>query len=308
MGSRRGAAIDIGSNTTLFLAGDAGPNGLVQTVDEMQISNGIGSDVFQFGRISADTIAKNVDIINRLSVRASAADAEVLLAAGTSALRNAGNREEFLTVVRERTGIEISVIAGEQEATLSYQGYLSFQYAQRGPVLLIDIGGGSSECVLAENGVINDCFSLDVGAVRLHREFDLGDPPENTVYQRMIESIPDSLRRITDMDVAGRNLIISGGTSTMLAAITRGLASYDGDVVERVKLDCQSVEILQDKFLNMNLTARKSLMRFDPDRAKVIIGGTAIIMAVLKLLDIDSFSVTHRGLRYGLLSEWGKKG
>ncbi len=308
MAARRGTAIDIGSNTTLFLTGDADSAGVVRIINEAQFSNGIGNDVFNFGRISPETISKNAGIIRELNLRASAGGSEIVIAAGTSALRNAGNAAEFIQAVKNETGIEISVIPGEEEARLSYLGYLSSGVDPQKPLLLVDVGGGSSECVLAGRGKITECFSLNIGAVRLLREFDLGDPPHRAVYARMESHIPGLLSRVGELNFKDGDLVISGGTATALAAMNRNLISYAGDVVEGTRLDYHDVLAAQEKFLTLELSARKSLLSFDPDRAEVIIGGTAIILALLKLLSLDSFKVTHRGLRFGLLSEWGNSG
>lgn len=303
--SRRGTAVDIGSNTTLFLTGDVDSAGIVRIVDEAQFSNGIGNDVFRYGRITAETISRNAAIIGELKLRASGSHADKVIAAGTSALRNAANGAEFVQSVKNKTGVEISVIPGEEEARLSYRGYLSSGLAAQRPVLLADIGGGSSECIWASQGEIDECYSLDTGAVRLLREFDLGDPPDREVYAQMEAVIPCLLNRVGESNFRNGELVISGGTATALAAMKRNLASYEGEVVEGTKLAYQDVLAAQEKFLGLELSSRKSLMSFDPDRAEVIIGGTAIVLALLKLLDADSFRVTHRGLRFGLLSEWG---
>lgn len=306
--SRRGTAIDIGSNTTLFLTGDADSAGVVRTVDEAQFTNGIGNDVFRYGRITAETIMRNAAILGELKFRASGSHAEKVMAAGTSALRNAVNSAEFVQSIKKETGVEISVIPGEEEARLSYRGYLSSGLAAERPVLLADIGGGSSECIWASQGEIDECYSLDTGAVRLLREFDLGDPPNREVYAQMEAVIPCLLNRVSETNFRNGELVISGGTAAALAAMKLNLISYEGEVVEGTKLDYREVLAMQEKFLGLALSARKTIMSFDPDRAEVIIGGTAIVLALLKLLDTGSFTVTHRGLRYGLLSDWGRNG
>lgn len=302
---KRAASIDIGSNTTLFLVGDVDSNGKITVIDEEQVSNGIGKDVFQYGKILSGTIERNLNILRSLTIYAPATGAKEIIIAGTSALRSASNKDQFISAVEKNLGVRVRIIPGVEEARLSYLGYQSGKTAIRGNILLADVGGGSSEFVLGAEGEIQQSFSLNIGGVRLMEDFPLGDPPERDKYRNLLSHIPSYLTLLEEDMLSGRRLVFSGGAATALATLHKGLYSYDGDAIEGRVLDSRRIAQIQEKFLNSTLSERKRLLHFDPDRADVIIGGTAIILTVMKKLNAGQCRITNRGLRFGLLSEWG---
>lgn len=301
---KRAAAIDIGSNTTLFLVGDVDNKGKIEIVDEYQVSNEIGKDVFRNGCLNAETIAGNIDIIRKMKVRASQLGVETVLAAGTSALRNAGNRAELVKAAHDILSLELKIVSGEEEARLSYSGFLSSGIKVGRRIILVDIGGGSSELILGCDDEIERCYSLEAGAVRLMDSFQLGEPPDKKSYRQLYKNIFSYLNTIQEIPQEAE-LVFSGGTAAALASLNLGLSSYEGSVIEGLVLTEGWIRQIQDKFLSVLLKTRRELLIFDPDRAEVIIGGTAIMLAMMEHFKYKRCRVTHRGLRFGLIREWG---
>lgn len=302
---RRGAAIDLGSNTTLFLLGEVEGGGGINIIDEASVSNGLGEDVFRSGEISPGTIERNIEILRELMLRATAGGAEKTVTAGTAALRKAANRGEFVKIVEDELGLEVKILPEGDEARLSYLGYLSGRAAFRGRVMLVDIGGGSTEFTIARDESIEHSFSLDIGAVRLMEIFPPGAPPDLKNYLSMREYTEVELARVGEKQLvpSWEEIVLSGGTAAALAALKCDVSHYNGDTIEGIRLNREWIARTQDRFLESTLEARKRILHFDPDRAKVIIGGTVIALEIMKRFSIDQCRVTHRGLRFGLLAE-----
>ncbi|NQS97384.1 MAG: hypothetical protein HQ591_02925 [candidate division Zixibacteria bacterium] len=229
---KRGVSIDIGSNTTLFLVGDVDSRGKITVVDEEQVSNGIGRDVFQYGKISYETIERNLNILRNLTIYASAIGAKEKIIAGTSALRSASNKDQFINKVEKTLEVRFIILTGMQEDRLTYFGYLSGRTAIQGNILLADIGGGSSEFVFGNNGEIKESYSLVIGGRRLMVSCPLDDPPNREKYRHLLSQITKHLRIMKYNTLDDRQLIFSGGAATTLATLKQGLNSYDGDAIE----------------------------------------------------------------------------
>jgi len=302
---RRAAAVDIGSNTTLFLVGVVSANGLVEPIEEAQIYNGIGAEVFASGSISAETLEMNVEILRTMTKRANELRAETVILAGTSALRQAVNAELLKQRIKSELNLELSIISGEDEAYLTFQGFISSGKFRNAEVLLADIGGGSSELIGADKERIIFRKSVDTGAVRLSRDYNLGDPPDIDKYSEMEAFLKNNLSGLSEIEFEG-DVVFSGGTASSLAAMKHNLKIYDGKTVEGTVVEYSRIEEAQKLFLQTDLSGRRKLLSFDPDRAPVMIYGTAIILTLMKMWNKKSAVITNRGLRYGLLARWGK--
>lgn len=305
--SPRAASIDIGSNTTLFLVGDVNEYGKVIPVDEDKAANGIGKDVFDTGAIADDTVERNRQILTGLVRRAMQIGAEKIIIAGTSAVRNASNCKRFSVMVQSVTGQKMVILSGEEEARMTFLGSLSGSLDFSHPVTLVDIGGGSTEIILGRDRAVEESFSLEIGAVRLTGKFPLGDPPDNEVYPRMAAAISSELKSLISSPLEGRALILSGGTAATLATLKLRQTIYDGAAVEGAHLRRDWIESALRELLLTTLEARRRMLRFDPDRAEVIIAGTALALEIMRRLQAEDCRVTHRGLRFGLLADWALK-
>lgn len=298
-----GASIDVGSNTTLFLLGQIENDGHIIAVDEAQYYNSLGEDVFLYGAMTEETIKRNVAILTELKVRARCGKVDKIVAAGTSALRKAKNTSTLIEQVIAGTGIEIQIIPGEEEARLSYQGFLSGRHNSAGKFLVVDIGGGSSEIVCGNGEEAESAVSLATGAVKLVRKFDLGNPPRMEKYREMVESLSEFSPTAISTEIQGREVFFSGGTASTLATVKSGLKQYDRNRTEGLKLRRNWIEDLQGEFLRMDLEERERALSFDVKRAGIIIGGTAVILFLLQIWNLEEIRITHRGLRYGLLRQ-----
>ena len=171
-------ALDVGTNTVLMLVAETTPDGGVRRVIDLARVTRLGQGVDQNHRLDPQAALRTLDTIAEFVTQARAAGAEKIVAVGTAALRDAADGEDFIRRVRERTGVELEIVSGETEAWLSYLAVtrgLRLDPAQR--LLIIDIGGGSTEFIRAESGAKLQVASLQIGSVRLTERILHHDPP-----------------------------------------------------------------------------------------------------------------------------------
>ncbi len=277
--SRRVAAIDCGTNSVRLLIAQAGEP--FAEIDRDLHLTRLGQGVDATGRFAPEALARTMDAVTDFAARIRAAGVERTRFVATSAARDAGNREEFFAGVRERLGVEAEIISGDEEARLSFTGAVSAASGLAWPVLVMDIGGGSTELVLGRLGAdgrveIVAAHSMDVGSVRLRERFLHADPPtlgEVAAASGYIDALIDG----SGVDVsAARTWIGVGGTATSLSAINLGLETYDRSVVNGSTVSRDEVQALASRLLGMPV---ENVLRFptmQPKRADVICAGALI--------------------------------
>src|SRR5512132_3176357 len=176
---KRLAAVDIGTNSVLLLVAERGADGKLRAVaDEAEITR-LGRGVDRTGLLSPEGMSATLAVLERYVRQARAAAAQDIVVTATSAARDARNGAEFLQAARTRTGVEVRVISGEEEAGLSYRAATDDFASEAGgrPLLVIDVGGGSTEFVLGKGRAVSFARSLDIGSVRLTERCIHSDPP-----------------------------------------------------------------------------------------------------------------------------------
>lgn len=308
---KRLASFDLGTNTFLLLIADAGAGQVEPVLDKETIVR-LGKGVDAAGNLSAEAMQRGVTCLREYVTIAKQYGAERIFAIGTSALRDAANRSEFLNAAFEATGVRIEIISGEKEARLAFSGTLSNKMNLPGPVAVMDIGGGSTEVVIGELPLLSpesatslQARSADIGSVRLTERFLHSDPeqPEEVMRLRqqaaavMGVSWPaESLHRV-------KTLIGTAGTITTLAAMAQAMREYnpsriDGFILTREKLG----EIIID-LRRRTIAERRELPGLPAARADVILAGALILETFLDLYKFSELMVSDRGLRFGVLIE-----
>ena len=222
----------------------------------------------------------------------------------TSAVREASNGHVFAAAVARATGRRVDVVSGEAEARLTLRGVRHGLGALTGLVLTFDIGGGSTEYVLAEGDVIRSMVSLRLGVVPLAERFPFPGVADSKVYRELLDDVRRRLaRELPEAIRAARvaHLVGTAGTVTALAALDLGLVRYDPDRVQGYVLGRPAVERLLARLGALTLEERAVLPCLEPGRADLIIPGTAIVMATFELIGIHELRVSEYGLREGVL-------
>ncbi|MEQ7123846.1 Ppx/GppA phosphatase family protein [Actinopolymorpha sp. B11F2] len=289
----RVAAIDCGTNSIRLLIADvdAGPaesgsGRLVDVERRLEIVR-LGQGVDRTGRFAAEALARTFDACRRYATLIDSSGAEQVRFVATSATRDAANREEFMTGVRDLLGVEPEVISGEEEARLSFAG-ATRELAGRGfptPYLVVDIGGGSTEFVLGGTGDLptvagpQAAISVDLGCVRLTERCLPSDPPADAEIAAARAEVDRQLDKagLTVPFEEARTLVGLAGTVTTVAAMALDLSSYDPDRLHHARIPATAVHAACARLLAMDHDERRRLPYMHPGRVDVIGGGSLIL-------------------------------
>jgi exopolyphosphatase / guanosine-5'-triphosphate,3'-diphosphate pyrophosphatase len=300
---QRIAAIDIGSNSVRQIVADVSPNGGIRVIDEMKAMPRLGQGVDQTGRLSESSMELAVSAITRMAVLARQFGAERIEVVATSAVRDAANGPEFSDRIALATGLPVRVLSGEAEARLSFRSALAHFELGAGRTVIMDIGGGSLELVLAKEGVIERLASLPYGAIRLTEQF-LQPEIRPRAVRALRAEVRGGLRSAAPVkDWRGATVIGSGGTFTNLAGIVlsrHGLTnrSPHGTRVSRVDL-----EHVLDWLQSLSASERANVAGLNPQRSDIIVAGLAVAAEVMARFDPRDLIVSGYGIREGLLLE-----
>ena len=293
------SAIDIGTNTVLLLVAEVHGTNLEPIEHGYAIAR-LGQGVDERRNISQEAMDRVAGVLGDYMRISREQQVERIVACGTSALRDAHNRNEFLQFVKTRFGLEVMVLSGEEEAELTYVGALSeFPSEQEGEYAVIDIGGGSTEVITGTRSEVQSAMSLDIGCVRLTERFLNQTPPDPESLKRAVTMIREHSRSLPEMNRATR-LVGVAGTVTTLAAIDLNLPHYDPLAVSGHVLPMTGIQQIFNRLSVKSLNELKAVPQIHIGRADIIVAGVVILIELMKLTGRDEITVSDRGLRYGL--------
>jgi exopolyphosphatase / guanosine-5'-triphosphate,3'-diphosphate pyrophosphatase len=302
IGSRRYAVIDVGTNSVKFHIGERLADGSWHRVADRAEVTRLGEGLDRDGRLGAAPIERTVEAIAAMAGEARQSGAEAIAAVGTAGMRMAPNSTELVDAVRQRCGVEVEVIGGEEEARLAYRAATAGLAASGGSLAVFDTGGGSSQFTFGSDGQVDERFSLNVGAARFTERYGLDGAVSTDTLAEALAAIAGDLA-----PAGGRPppdaIVGMGGAVTNLAAVARGLETYDPDVVQGTVLDRAEIDRQIELYRTRGAGDRRAITGLQPNRAEVILAGACIVRTVVSLLGRDSFTVSDRGLRHGLLAE-----
>jgi exopolyphosphatase / guanosine-5'-triphosphate,3'-diphosphate pyrophosphatase len=217
-------------------------------------------------------------------------------------VRVAANAAELVDAVRQRCGVEVEVIPGEEEARLAYLAARDGLDFAAGSVVVFDTGGGSTQFTFGEDERIAERFSLGVGAVRLTERYGLDGVISDDALAAALDGIALDLAPL-DHRPAPDAIVGMGGAVTNLAAVAHGLATYDPDVVQGSVLTRAEIDRQIERYRTSDVHQRRGIVGLQPARAEVILAGACVVRTVLAILRRDALTVCDRGLRHGLLVE-----
>ena len=293
------AVIDVGTNSVKLTVADTNA-GVVILKEESRVTR-LGRGVDRSRMLTRAGMDQTLAAVEDFAGTAFKLGASRVVAAGTSALRDAANGQEFIDIVHRATGITIEIIAGEREADLSYlavTGDISMDIPADRQALVFDIGGGSTELIVGQNGRPSRHTSIDIGAVRITERFLPSDPVTENEYGAACKYIEEEIKKFS-LDPKDAQLVCGiGGTATNLASVVLQTTDVHGKNIPAAKL-AEWVARLR----SMTTQERKNVAYLDPTRADIIVGGASIIGTLLSICGCDQYRVSVRGMRYGLLLE-----
>ncbi|MBC7334277.1 MAG: exopolyphosphatase, partial [Actinobacteria bacterium] len=224
---------------------------------------------------------------------------------GTSALRQAGNKDWFLHYIYQKLGVEIEVVTGYKEAWLSFSGVVKdIGVGSLENILVLDIGGGSTEFILGNRSLeIALIKSIDIGCVNLTEKFLKSDPPSREELTIVRSFIKGSLENVTGEINRQKYVKLVGvaGTVTTICAIDLGLEKYDSEKIHHHVLGIKNIRSIYDNLCRLNLARRKEIVGLEPRRADIIVAGTAILLEIMELLGRREVLVSERDILDGII-------
>lgn len=295
------AALDVGTNTVLMLVAESGGDGKLRALAEFSRITRLGRGVDSSHKLDPAAAAETLDAIADFTAQARALGAEKILTAATAALRDAGDGADFIAQVKARAAIGLDIISGETEAYLSWLAVtkgLPLDPADK--LLIVDIGGGSTELIRAEPGRRLDTASLQIGSVRLTERIVHHDPPLAREAADLRIAIDDAVSGL-GWDFRPDTMVGIAGTVTTVCAFTLGLERYDAAVVHGHRLAHREVISALGKLGAVPLEQRRHMAGIEPARADVIFAGAAILERTMAHFGAAEVVVSDQGVRWGLL-------
>ncbi|HJX01844.1 MAG TPA: Ppx/GppA phosphatase family protein [Candidatus Humimicrobiaceae bacterium] len=305
------AAIDIGTNSTRLLITDYRNKEFFPLERKMEITR-LGKSVDKNKTIQKDSARKTLEVLSGYWRMLKDYDVKKYRAAGTSAVRGASNRDWFVSYIFEHLGMTIDVLSGREEAKLDFNGAVRNVVSNHpvlkpetgAAILVLDVGGGSTEFILGDrNCSLELVKSLNLGSVSLTERFIGSGIPDNDDLNKMRRYITNKLEKTIEKIKTHKSLFIIGvaGTITTLAAIDLKLKVYDSEKIHNHVLDFERIEEIQQHLCRLNLEERKKVTGLDPARADIIIGGTEIVLMILKMLGWREILVSERDILDGII-------
>ncbi len=300
----RVAAIDIGTNSIRLLKAEIIDGKLITGNKKLNMTR-IGEGVNETGRLSEAGMKRSVDALVAFEQEAKAWKAKHTFALATSAVRDSENKNEFLNRVEDACGLNVEVISGEQEAKIGFMGVLAGMDNVEGLILVIDVGGGSTELIVGDRSGILFAESVNVGAVRMtgkHISTDPVTPEESENVKNDIEYITkDVLKKLEKYNIT--KAVGIGGTATTLGAMKLEMESYDRDRIQNSSVLYPEIKAMNEKMSELTIDERKDLKGLQPKRADIIYAGALVIEKVLKTLNIDEMFISDYDNLEGCLME-----
>ncbi len=294
-------ALDVGTNTVLMLVAERGPDGKVRQLADFSRITRLGRGVDKTGRLDTACAARTLDTIAEFAERARAMGAQKIVSAATSALRDATDGAAFIASAKSRAGVDLEVVSGDTEARLSHLAVGNgLDIDPQKSLLIVDIGGGSTEFIRAEPGRELEMVSLQIGSVRLTERIIRHDPP-SAEETHQLRNVIDSAIEGPKWHLRPDLLVGIAGTVTTVCAVALGLKSYDPGLVHGHRLARSEVMRILKRFGELRLEERRKLPGLLEERADVIFAGTMILARVMEKFGSESVMVSDHGVRWGLV-------
>jgi exopolyphosphatase / guanosine-5'-triphosphate,3'-diphosphate pyrophosphatase len=306
----RYAAVDIGSNSIRMLAAEAVSGAPFKTLASSRQVTRLGASVFRTGRVSQSAMEVCCDVLAKMVSEYRAVGVVGVRAVGTSALRDAGNRDEFLERASKALETPVEVISGQEEARLIHLGVQSLWPHPTQRVLMIDVGGGSAELILSERGRMRQAFSKPLGALRLAEVFLKSDPPSPRELHRMEEYIEerivDAVRRFGRAPY-DRAIATSATAAAVICAVNR-VPRARRETADRLRATVSQVSKFYRLVSTGDLEARRKIPGIGPKRAEIIVPGVAMLLLALREFHLARLSYSAAGLRDGIVADLAARG
>ncbi len=296
----RVAAIDCGTNSIRLLIADIDGNNFREVVRDMEIVR-LGQGVDETGQFHPDAIARTLAAVDKFAAEIAKRGVEKIRFCATSATRDATNRHLFVDGVRDRLGIELEVISGDEEAALSFAGAIKDLDPSNGPFLVVDIGGGSTEFVFGTS-TVEAARSVNIGCVRMTERHFASDPAtaEQIELARIdIQAAIAQAAAVVPITQA-KTLVAVAGTATTVAAAALDLPEYDRYAIHLSRISAQQTHDAATMFATSTREQRLALGYMHPGRVDVIAAGSLVLSEIMKATGASEFVASESDILDGM--------
>jgi exopolyphosphatase/guanosine-5'-triphosphate,3'-diphosphate pyrophosphatase len=296
------AAIDVGSNSIRLVVAEVLPSGGYRVLDEERENTRLAAAMTKTGRLDPQAADATIRVLGNFLSIARGYSAGQIRAIGTSALRDAEDGPEFCDRARSELKLPIEVISADEEARLAFLSVArAFDISGR-EVAVADIGGGSTEIVLASSGLIDQIYDTKLGAVRVAEECEVTGSASESQVAKLRDFIDRALKKeIGKPPFAPDMLFGTGGTFTALGSMIMARQGQAGQPLWGLRVTRAAIRHLVADLAQMTIDRRRKVAGLNPNRADIIVAGLAVIERVMRHLHVNVVQVHTRGVRDGLL-------
>lgn len=315
MTATRRAVIDVGTNSIKLLVADV-LDGTVEPVLEDSAQTRLGAGFFASRRLQPGAIAQTAQAVAAFAAKAGELKAISTRVIATSAARDALNPDELTSAIEHAANLKVEIISGEQEANWAFAGVTTDPELQHGPLLLLDVGGGSTEFILGENARKHFGKSFQLGTVRLMEKIPHSNPPKAKELADCRRFVKDFLEREVSQELKPAlekivkpgetaQLVGTGGTATILARMEARLDTYDRKLIDGARISRPQIIAQVERLWNLPLEERKKITGLPQSRADVILTGVVIYEALMEAFSFPELRISSRGLRFAAVQSGG---
>jgi exopolyphosphatase/guanosine-5'-triphosphate,3'-diphosphate pyrophosphatase len=309
----RRAVIDVGTNSVKLLVGDVLGSRIVPLHEHGQQTR-LGEGSFESRILSAEAIARTADVVAAFHAEALRLGATRIGLLATAAARDARNAGELRDALFARTGLNLRILSGATEAEMGFRGVCTQDNFAHGPVLVTDLGGGSTEFIVGRDGSRKYSRSFPLGAVRLLETLrPPADPTPDDLARcrdhvngffrdQVLPEVAPALKDASSREGPARHIGV-GGAASILARMAAGLVDFDRDRIEATPLSAADLTRWVERLWSLPLEKRRQVPGLPPERADVMLTGAVVHESILLQLGLPALWVSTRGLRFAALLE-----
>jgi exopolyphosphatase / guanosine-5'-triphosphate,3'-diphosphate pyrophosphatase len=304
------AVIDVGTNSVKLLIAEVHARVVTPHWEEAEQTR-LGQGFYETHLLQPEAISQTARVVAKFAARAAEWKCETLRVIATSAARDAGNQCELVKAIRLASGVPVEILSGEQEAEWVFQGVMTDPAWAEDAALIVDLGGGSTECIVGDGPQHLFRHSFRLGSVRSLERRPVSDPPTANDWllcrQDLHTFVTEEMRPVLDPVLSsvrskGRlQLIGTGGATSILARMKYQLDIFDREKINASVLTREELRLERERLWGMPLDERRKLAGLPPNRADVILIGAAVFETLLEVFGFDEMRVSTRGLRYAAL-------
>ncbi len=306
----RRAVIDVGTNSIKLLVADVRGREVTPIHEESKQTR-LGKGFYETHQLQPESIAHTAAAVWEFSEIARERSAESIRVIATSAARDAKNPRDLTDAIERACGLKTEIISGAREAEWAFQGVATDTELATHPLLLLDVGGGSTEFIVGQGTKKHFAHSFPLGTVRLMEKFPHSDPPTKAEFTKcrdwlrafLNHEVHPQLEPALNNERGEIQLIGTGGTTSILARVEKKLDRFDRDKIERAVLTLEQVSAHRERLWSLPLAARKEIPGLPKQRADVILTGVLIFEAVMQEFSFKELRVSTRGLRFAAVMD-----